>query len=358
MAKKRKHKPSKNGDEMITDNGIPVPPLRPAAVPREWNGYIPITHRRLLLIAGDQPTHRLDARCRLQCFITELLADLIGDGNQTVIWDIEKILRSRYGQPGVIPGILAQWLSYNMAEVQIAFEDVVNRTQYNTNPALYHYILDLRIQKERRPPASTEILVSDKMGAPTTPTTLVERNVRCVEEEGPHKLNPIHRGVAGVEYEAVLKQANQSKPKEVTMAIQDTNTTKPVPETTGATTPVPETTNNTHNEAASSAAQPQEAAAAPAAEGTNSADTEVKRTRAETEVAVDKLVGSLKKTAKVAVGVAVIGGVAYGAYRMLRGGKSVPVAEVAAAAAQKADVAVEAVGAAANVVASFGRRFF
>ena len=145
------------------------------------------------------------------------------------------------------------------------------------------------------------------------------------------------------------------------MAIQDTNTTKPVPETTGATTPVHETTNNTngtHNEAASAAAQPQEAAAAPAAEGNNRADAEVKRTRAETEVAVDKFVGSLKKTAKVAVGVAVIGGVAYGAYRMLRGGKSVPVAEVAAAAAQKADVAVEAVGAAANVVASFGRRFF
>ena len=135
------------------------------------------------------------------------------------------------------------------------------------------------------------------------------------------------------------------------MAIQDTNTTKPVPETTN-------NTNGTHNEAASAAAQPQEAAAAPAAEGTNSADAEVKRTRAETEVAVDKFVGSLKKTAKVAVGVAVIGGVAYGAYRMLRGGKSVPVAEVAAAAAQKADVAVEAVGAAANVVASFGRRFF
>lgn len=347
MAKKRKHKPSQSGDEMITDNGIPVPPLRPATVPREWNGYIPITHRRLLLVAGDQPTHRLDARCRLQCFITELLADLIGDGNHTVIWDIEKILRSRYGQPGVIPGILAQWLSYNMAEVQIAFEDVVNRTQYNTNPALYHYILDLRIQKERRHPASTEILVSDKMGAPATPTTLVERNVRCVEEGGPHKLNPIHRGVAGVEYEAVLKQANQSQqPKEVTMAIQDTQATTSVPETDS-------------NEAASAAAQPQEAAAAPAAEGTNSADAEaIKRTRAETEAAVDKFVGSLKKTAKVAVGVAVIGGVAYGAYRMLRGGKPVPVAEVAAAAAQKADVAVEAVGAAANVVASFGRRFF
>ena len=146
------------------------------------------------------------------------------------------------------------------------------------------------------------------------------------------------------------------------MAIQDTNTTKPVSETTGATTPVHETTNNTndtHNEAASAAAQPQEAAAAPAAEGTNSADAEaIKRTRAETEAAVDKFVGSLKKTAKVAVGVAVIGGVAYGAYRMLRGGKAVPVSEVATAAAQKADVAVEAVGAAANVVASFGRRFF
>lgn len=145
------------------------------------------------------------------------------------------------------------------------------------------------------------------------------------------------------------------------MAIQDTNTTKPVSETTGTTTPVHETTNNTngtHNEAAFAAAQPQEAAGAPAAEGTNSTDAEVKRTRAETEVAVGKFVGSLKKTAKVAVGVAVIGGVAYGAYRMLRGGKAVPVAEVAAAAAQKADVAVEAVGAAANVVASFGRRFF
>ena len=145
------------------------------------------------------------------------------------------------------------------------------------------------------------------------------------------------------------------------MAIQDTNTTKPVSETTGATTPVHETTNNTndtHNEAADAAAQPQEAAAAPAAEGTNSAYAEFKRTRAETHAAVDKFVGSLKKTAKVAVGVAVIGGVAYGAYRMLRGGKAVPVSEVATAAAQKADVAAEAVGAAANVVASFGRRFF
>lgn len=344
---------SPNEDMAIRDTGRRGHTV-PDAMPREWVSHIPITHRRLMLDVRDKPTHRLEARQRLQGYIAEVLHRLGCEVNDAVIWEVEKILRVRYQTAGAHMGHLHEWLQYTITEVRVAHEDVVNRTSFSTNPPLFRIILDLRLQVERhRPkapyPPTTEVLVSDKMGAPDEPTTLAERNIRVPKEPGPSKLTPVVRAVAGVEYDATIN------PKEKTMAINDIGT-GPAATASVAGNSGPQTAQETSNPQPS-----QTDAAQKAAEQATAADIGKAAASVGTNNEQAKTGSRLKTAAKWIGGGVIVVGAGYGVYRLAKGGKA-PAPEVvvsaATAVAEKAEVVGAAATAAFSAVAGFGRRFF